>query len=118
MEMQELGFGIGLYKRGMKVIVLKEFIIAVMLQQRRVKIIFKIEDGAFIGNGVGMGYRAFIAWFGDEHATIVAIQRMTENVKKKISFAYKTNAERLAVLRFGGTAIGTPAFEIHDAVKA
>ena len=73
-KVQELGFGIGLNKGGMQVIVLKEFIIAVMLQQRCVEIVPEFEDGAFIGDLMGMGNSTFIARFVDKHTTIVTIQ--------------------------------------------
>jgi hypothetical protein len=42
---------------------------------------------------------------------------MTENIEQEIAFAHKADAESFIVLWLGGTAIYTPAPEIHDAVK-
>jgi hypothetical protein len=42
---------------------------------------------------------------------------MTENIEQEIPLAYKADAECLIVLRFGSTAIYTPAFEIQYAVE-
>jgi len=88
-----------------------------MRQQFAKKIIFKFKDGAFVGYGVGMRYRAFVTGFGYQNTTGVGIERTPEYIKQKIALAYKADAKRFAVFRFRRTAIDTPAFEIHNAVK-
>ena len=88
-----------------------------MFQQLIKKICFEFKDGAFIGDGMGMGHRTFITGFGYQHATIIRIERPAKYIEQKIPLAYKTDAKCRAVFGFGRTAIGTPAFEIHNAVK-
>src|ERR1044071_8980670 len=112
MKVQELCFGTGFYKGRMPVVVLEKRNATVMLQQFIKKIGFEFKDGAFVGDGMGMGHRAFIAGFGYQHATIVRIERPAKYIEQEISLANKTDAECRAVFGFGRTAIGTPAFEI------
>jgi hypothetical protein len=48
--------------------------VAIMFQQPAEKILLKFKDGAFIGYGMCMGYRAFITGFGYQYASVVRIE--------------------------------------------
>src|SRR5687767_3946047 len=63
MKVQELGFSTGFYKRGMPVVIGEEWNTPIMLQQLIEKTGLEFKDGAFIRNGMGMGYSAFITRF-------------------------------------------------------
>jgi hypothetical protein len=73
---------------------------AVMFQQLIEKILFEFKDSAFIGHGMCMGYRAFIAGFGYQNASIVRIERATEYIEQEIAFSHKTDTECGVVFGF------------------
>lgn len=101
----------------MKIIVVKEFQTTVLFKQVFEERCFKIENGTLIWYFVNMRYRSLIAWLGDQHAAGIRIKRIAEDVEKKITFSYKTDAERFAVLRLGRFTVYTAALEIHDPVE-
>lgn len=77
----------------------------------------ELENGAFIRHGMRMRYRALIAWFSDQDAAVIGIQRTAEHIEKKIALAHKADAETFAVLGPGGGACSTFALKVKDLVK-
>ena len=116
-EMQKLRFGCCFIEGRVEVMIGEESSLSVLQQNLLIEWMLEFEDGTFIGNAMGMRYRAFASGFGDEYATRIGVERATKNIEQEISFAYKADAESLIVFRFGSAAIHAPAFEIHDAVK-
>jgi hypothetical protein len=100
MEMQELCFGTCFYERGMPVVILEKGNTAIMFEQRGKKIIFKFEDGAFVGYVMGMCNGAFVIGFGHQHATGIGIERLPEYIEQEISFAHEADAKSRIVFRF------------------
>jgi hypothetical protein len=88
-----------------------------MLQQLLVKVLFKFKNGTLVGYCVCMGNSTFVFGFCNEYTPGIGVERMTENIEKKIALAHKADGKIFAVFGLRGAAIGTPAFEIQYAVK-
>lgn len=117
MEMQELGFRICFYKCRMPVIIGEERNFAVVLQHFFKKAGFKFKDGALVGYGMGMGNRAFITGFGNQHATAIGIERPPENIEQEIALSHKAYTKFGVVFRLRRAAFSAPAPEIHNTVE-
>ena len=115
---QKLHFRCGADQGGVKVWVPEEREVAVLVHQGCMKIVSEIEDRALVGHFVGVRHGAFVAGLGHQHAAAIGVQRVAKDVEKKIAFAHITDAERFAILWFGRAAVGTPAFEVDDAVES
>jgi hypothetical protein len=60
---------------------------------------------------------SFISRFGDKHTAGECVKGISEDVKEKITFSHKTNAERPGIFRFRRAAICTSAFKVQHAIK-
>jgi hypothetical protein len=92
-EIKELHFCICLYQCRMKVIVAEKFKVPVLLQQRLVKVFFKIKNGTLVRHRMGMCDGMFVTGLGYEYAAIVRIEGMPEYIEKEISFSDKADTK-------------------------
>lgn len=78
---------------------------------------FEIKDAAFIRDCMDMGDRPFVAGLGDQHATIVGIERLAKDIKEEITLPDKADAKTFTVFGIGFAAGFAAAFKIKNPVK-
>jgi hypothetical protein len=78
---EKLHFRRGADQGGVKVGAPEEGEVAVLLHQRRMKVVSEIKDGALVGHFVGMGHGTFVAGLGHQYAAAVRVQRVAKDIE-------------------------------------
>lgn len=73
-KMKQFGIGMCFEQGGVQVAVGEILQCAIFFQQLLVKFLFKIKNGAFVGNGMIMGNCFLATRFGEQHAAVIGIQ--------------------------------------------
>src|SRR5690349_20746769 len=115
--MKKFCFSICFQKCGVQVLVTQKPDAFILLQKLMEEGSFEFENGTLIGDGMNVCNRVFISWFGNQDATIIGIQRVPENVEKKISFSDKAYAKGFTVFGLGFATVCTLTFKIEDSIK-
>ena len=92
-KMKELRFRIGIHQGGMTIVVTKKRAAAPVLAYFIGKRGREFKNRTLVGYCVRMGHSMLVARFGHQYAAVVGIQHPAKNIKKKISFPYKTDAK-------------------------
>jgi len=115
--MQEFRVRIDFYQGGMQVIVIEKLCMGKLIPQLFIESGFEIKNAAFIRDRMDMGNSPFVAGLGDQHATVVAVEGLAEDIKEEITLPDKADAKAFTVFGIGFTAGFAAAFKIKNPVK-